>query len=191
MQALAIEGMAMWSVWQPAPKVYFNSYFLRREDGNIVVDPLVWTPEDEQEMREAGGVAWIVITNRDHERRARDLAALFGAKIAASEGDAPLLSGPVDLVLHEGDHAFKGIRIIQLEGLKSPGEIALHLRRHKTAIVGDALWGQPAGTLRLLPDEKLLDPKKAVLSLRKLWALELETRCSSATARASGTAPTR
>jgi uncharacterized cupin superfamily protein len=174
-QRLAIEGCAMWSVWQPDRNVFFNSYFLQRDGGNVVVDPLAWMPEDEAQMRERGGVAWIIVTNRDHERRSRDLAALFGAKIAASERDAALLSGPVDLTLHEGDRAFTGIHVIELQGLKSPGEIALHLRRARTAIVGDALWGDPAGTVRLLPDEKLLDARTAVLSLRKLWALQLET----------------
>jgi uncharacterized cupin superfamily protein/glyoxylase-like metal-dependent hydrolase (beta-lactamase superfamily II) len=173
-QPLSIQGLFTWSVWQPDRNVFFNSYFLTRDQGNVVVDPLAWTPQDEAEMRERGGVAWIIITNRDHERRARDLAALFSAKIAASERDAPLLSGPVDRILHEGDKVFPDIAIIELEGLKSPGEIALHLRDHKTAIVGDSLWGDPAGRVRLLPDEKLLDPKKAVLSLRKLWALQLD-----------------
>jgi uncharacterized cupin superfamily protein/glyoxylase-like metal-dependent hydrolase (beta-lactamase superfamily II) len=174
MQRLAIESIAMWSVWQPAHRVFFNSYFLARESGNIVVDPLAWSEQDEVEIRERGGVAWIIITNRDHERRARDLATLFGAKIAASDGDTPLLSGPVDLRLREGDRTFPGLHVIQLEGMKSPGEIALHLPDVKTAIVGDALWGEPAGTLRLLPDDKLLDARAAVLSLRKLWALRLD-----------------
>ena len=164
----------MWSVWQPAQRVFFNSYFVKRDDGNVVVDPLAWSAEDEQEMRERGGVAWIVITNRDHERRARDLAKVFEAKIAASERDAPSLSGPVDHLLRDSDRHFIGIHIVQLEGMKSPGEIALHLPSLKAAIVGDALWGEPAGSLRLLPDEKLLDPRAAVLSLRKLWALRLD-----------------
>ena len=164
----------MWSVWQPDRSVFFNSYFLKRSDGNIVVDPLAWTPDDEAQMRDGGGVAWIVITNRDHERKSRDLARLFGAKIAAGALDAPLLSGPVDLELHEEDTTFTGLQIIELHGMKSPGEMALHLPDQKTAIVGDALWGDPAGSVRLLPDEKLLDPRAAVLSLRKLWALRLD-----------------
>ncbi|MBV8172668.1 MAG: cupin domain-containing protein [Candidatus Eremiobacteraeota bacterium] len=184
-QPLSIPGIFMWSVWQPDRNVFFNSHFLEREGANIVVDPLAWTPQDEAQMRERGGVAWIVVTNRDHERRTRDLAALFGAKIAASERDAPLLTGPVDLILREGERQFvqhdaahgehfSGIWVVGLEGLKSPGEIALYLPAHKTAIVGDALWGDPAGSVRLLADDKLLDPIKAVLSLRKLWALKLD-----------------
>lgn len=173
MQPLAIEGAAMWSAWQPDRKMYFNSFFLQRQEGNIVVDPLTPTDDDLAFMRERGGVAWVVITNRDHERAARSLASTFGAKVAAGEGDAGLLSGPVDRKLSHGEKLADGIVVIALAGGKSPGEIALSLPRLKTAIVGDALWGDPAGSLRLPPDEKLSDPPTAVLSLRQIWALRL------------------
>ena len=175
MQPLAIPGVFMWSVWQTDRDVFFNSYFIRREAGNVVVDPLAASEQDLASIGEMGGVELVIITNRDHERKARDFAQRFGARIAASAGDAPLLSGPVDAVLSAGDEPFEGARVIAFAGLKSPGEIALHLPAHKAAIVGDALWGDPAGTVRLLPDSKLLDPPKAVLSLRQLWALRLET----------------
>lgn len=165
----------MWSVWQPERNLFFNSYFIRRLAGNVVVDPLFWQPDDEKQMVDFGGIALIIITNRDHERHSRTLAQEFGAKIVAGEKDAALLSSPVEDILREGDAPFDGAEIIAFEGLKSPGEIAIALRKSKTAIVGDALWGDPAGTVRMLPDEKLIDPKKAVLSLRKLWALRLET----------------
>jgi uncharacterized cupin superfamily protein/glyoxylase-like metal-dependent hydrolase (beta-lactamase superfamily II) len=175
MQPLTIPDVFMWSLWQPDRNVFFNSFFIRRPSGNVVVDPLAAPDEDLAAMDSMGGVALVVITNRDHERRARDFAARFHARIAASEGDAPLLSGPVDGALDDGDEPFEGARVIAFSGLKSPGEIAIHLSAHKAAIVGDALWGDPAGSVRLLPDAKLLDPKAAVLSLRRLWALKLET----------------
>ena len=165
----------MWSVWQPERNLFFNSFFLQRPDGNVVIDPLAWTPEDAKQMEDLGGVAWIVITNRDHERRARELAPAFRAKIAAGEKDAPLLSDRVDRALRHGEEAFQGGCVTAFEGLKSPGEIAVHLPEQKAAIVGDALWGDPAGSVRMLPDDKLIDPKRAVLSLRKLWALKLDT----------------
>jgi len=56
--------------------------------------------------------------------------------------------------------------------MKSPGEFALHVADCATVIVGDALWGDPPGSLRMVADEKLGDPKRAALSLRRLWALE-------------------
>ncbi len=175
MQPLALEGFFAWSVWQPDRDVFFNSHFIRATDGNVLVDPLVASDADLAQMDALGGVALIVVTNRDHERKSRDMAARFGARIAVGEGDAPLLSGPVDIVLSAGDAPFAGAEVIALEGLKSPGEIALAMPARKAAIVGDALWGDPAGSVRLLPDDKLLDPHTAVLSLRQLWALRLET----------------
>lgn len=167
--------MYVWSVWQPDRNLYFNSHFLQRPSGNIVVDPLELHPNDVDAIQAMGGVATIVVTNRDHERKARDLALRFGAKIAASEGDAPLLSGRVDRELRDGEQIAPGMYAVTFEGLKSPGEFAVYLPEQDCAIVGDALWGDPAGSLRLLPDEKLLDPRNAVLSLRKLWALRLKT----------------
>ncbi|HKW45176.1 MAG TPA: cupin domain-containing protein [Candidatus Eremiobacteraceae bacterium] len=173
MQPTVIPGVFMWSVWQPARRVYFNSFFLTVPDGNVIVDPLVLLPEQSAEIAERGGAAWVIVTNRDHERMAREVASQFGAKIAAGKGDAPLLSGPVDRLLDDGDEPFAGARVVAFEGLKSPGEIALYLREHDAAIVGDAFWGDPAGSVRMLDDDKLLDPRAAVLSLRKLWALRL------------------
>jgi uncharacterized cupin superfamily protein len=174
MQPLAIPGAFTWSVWQPERNVYFNSHFFKHDAGNVVVDPLAASDADLAQMDSLGGVALVIITNRDHERKARDLAARFNAKIAASEGDAGLLSGPVDVILKAGDEPFEGATVIALAGLKSPGEIALSLPKHRAALVGDALWGDPAGAIRMLPDDKLIDAPRAVLSLRQLWALRLE-----------------
>jgi uncharacterized cupin superfamily protein/glyoxylase-like metal-dependent hydrolase (beta-lactamase superfamily II) len=166
MQATVIEGISMWSAWQPDRNMYFNSFFVRSDEGNVAVDPL---PCDEAltERIAREGLAWIFITNRDHERGARALAAATGAKIAASETEAPLLGGPVDRALQNGE-VFFGARVIPLDGLKTPGEVALWFRKTWTLVVGDALWGDPAGSLRLMPDEKLADPAKAVLSMRFL-----------------------
>ncbi|MDQ6824041.1 MAG: cupin domain-containing protein [Candidatus Eremiobacteraeota bacterium] len=175
MQDLHLDGFAMWSLWQPERRMFFNSFFVRRAEGNIVVDPLALSAEQDALLEERGGVAWIVITNRDHERKAREIAARFGARLAAGAQEAALLSGPLDRTLHEGDSLFEGATILELPGGKTPGEIAIHLAEHRAAILGDALWGDPAGCLRLPPDEKLADPRAAVLGLRKIWALRLET----------------
>ncbi len=175
MQPLSLPGMAMWSVWQPDRSMFFNSFFLERPDGNIVVDALAASDDDLAYMRGRGGARWIVITNRDHERRSRELAATLQAEIVCGEKEAATLSGPVDRTLKADEPLVLGIETIALEGGKSPGEIALHLRGLQAAIVGDALWGDPAGSLRMPPDEKLIDPRKAALSLRQVWALRLDT----------------
>lgn len=170
MQATVIPGVAMWSLWQPERNVFFNSFFIETPEGNLVVDPLAASDADIGEMESRGGIAWIVVTNRDHERGARTLAARFDARLATSSEEAKLLSGPVDRTLLDRE-LFCGARIIALEGLKTPGEFALHLRERETVLVGDALWGDPAGSFRLMPDEKLADPPRAAESMRRLAAL--------------------
>jgi uncharacterized cupin superfamily protein len=173
MQPTMLPGVAMWSVWQPERNLHFNSFFFEIREGNVAIDPLPLDSRDADEITARGGLAWIVITNRDHERDARAIATRFDAKIAASATDAPLLSGPVDRTLAEGD-TIAGGRVIALEGLKTPGEFALEFRQLRAVLVGDALWGSPAGALRLMADEKLADAPRAVLSLRKLAALPFE-----------------
>src|SRR5215469_6637484 len=112
MQPLAIPGAFAWSVWQPDRNVFFNSHFFKRDGGNVVVDPLVASDAELAHMESLGGVSLVIVTNRDHERKARDLAARFKSKIAAGRGDAPLLSGPVDIVLERGDEPFEGASVI-------------------------------------------------------------------------------
>ncbi|MGR4066207.1 MAG: cupin domain-containing protein [Vulcanimicrobiaceae bacterium] len=166
MQETVIDGLSMWSVWQPDRNLYFNSFFVRGDGGNLVIDPLPLDESSTEEMVRRG-VAWIVITNRDHERSARTLSAATGAKIAASRAEAPLLGGAVDRALESGE-LICGARVIPLDGLKTPGEIALWFVSTRTLVVGDALWGDPAGSLRLMPDGKLADPARAVTSMRRL-----------------------
>jgi uncharacterized cupin superfamily protein len=171
MQPTILSGVAMWSVWQPDRNLFFNSFFIEGDssDGNLIVDPLPLSDADAAEISGRGGARWIVITNRDHERDARAVALRFGAKLVASELDAPLLSGPVDRLLRDGD-TIGGATVIALDGVKTPGEFALNFRALRAVVVGDALWGTPAGALRLMPDEKLADAARATLSLRKIAA---------------------
>jgi uncharacterized cupin superfamily protein/glyoxylase-like metal-dependent hydrolase (beta-lactamase superfamily II) len=169
MQRTIVPGVSMWSVWQPDRNLFFNSFFIETPEGNLAIDPLPLAAGDLAEMQTRGGVAWIVVTNRDHERDARALAAATGAKIVTSVTEAPLLSGPVDRALADGE-LFCGALVVALDGVKTAGEFALDFREHRAVVVGDALWGDPAGSLRLMPDEKLIDPARAVSSLRRIAA---------------------
>lgn len=176
MQPCVVPGFAMWSVWQPDRNLYFNSFFVEVPaalGGNLAIDPLPLTDADAREIEARGGIAWIAITNRDHERDARALAKRFGAKLAASAREAELLSGPVDRELADGESLGAAV-VVELDGLKTPGEFALFFADRQTVVLGDAMWGSPAGALRLMPDEKLADPRVAALSLRRIAALRPE-----------------
>jgi uncharacterized cupin superfamily protein len=164
----------MWSRWQPDRNLFFNSHLFLRPEGNIAVDPLVLEPADAEHLAALGGLALIVVTNRDHLRDAAALRERFGARIATSEREVPLLGVSVDRMLADGEEVFTGARVVMLEDQKTPGEFALHLQNANALLVGDALIGAPAGALSLLPDEKYGDVMKAVLGLRRLWALQPE-----------------
>ena len=169
MQRTIVPGVFTWSVWQPDRNLFFNSFVVQTPEGNLAIDPLPLRPRDTEHLESLGGVAWIAVTNRDHERDARALAARFGAKIATSAIEAPLLSGPVERTLVDGD-VFFGARTIAIDGVKTAGEFALYFHTLRAVVVGDALWGDPAGSVRLMPDDKLIDPPRAVLSMRAIAA---------------------
>lgn len=163
----------MWSAWQPDRGMNFNSYAFERDGALVAVDPLPLDSEGMAALRGLGGVRTVVLTNRDHERAAASLRESFGARIVAHEPEAQLFGVPIDHTFRDGEEIFPGAYALALPHGKTPGEIALHFPAEHAALVGDALIGAPAGTLALLPDEKLGDVRSFVFSLRRLWALRL------------------
>jgi uncharacterized cupin superfamily protein/glyoxylase-like metal-dependent hydrolase (beta-lactamase superfamily II) len=172
---LEIDRAWMWSAWQPDRGMAFNSYLFEREGGMVAVDPLPLDETSVEWLASSGGVRTIVLTNRDHERDAATLRERFGARIVAHELEAERFTLAVDATFADGDEVFEDAFAIALAHGKTPGEIALHLASQNAAVVGDALIGSPAGSLSLLPDSKLEDPNKLLFTLRKLWALELNS----------------
>jgi uncharacterized cupin superfamily protein len=174
MQKLAIPDSYMWSRWQADRGMYFNGHLFVTPEGNVAVDPVGLEPSDAEHVAALGGIAWIAVTNRDHLREAPALRERFGARIAASQREAPLLGVAIDRALEDGEELFPGASVVLLDDQKTPGEFALHLRKHTAVLVGDALIGAPAGALSLLADEKYGDAQRAVLGLRRLLALQPE-----------------
>jgi uncharacterized cupin superfamily protein/glyoxylase-like metal-dependent hydrolase (beta-lactamase superfamily II) len=172
MRKTVVPGVWSWSRWQADRGLDFNGFFVEDGEGNLVVDPIEPGEELLAELRERG-VASVVITNRDHERATAAVVAATGANVIASALDAPLLTRPVDRTVQPGE-AVHGWTVLGLEGFKTPGEIALYDKARRAAIVGDALWGTPAGALTLMPDAKLADPVRAALSARALRAYSVD-----------------
>jgi uncharacterized cupin superfamily protein len=166
-QRTIVPGIALWSRWQADRGVFFNSYLVEGEHGAFAVDPLDAGDGAVMAALEAAGVKTIVVTNRDHERASAAFAAALGARVVASEPDAPSLARAPDAIVRDGDELL-GWRVLILDGFKTPGEMVLLDEARRIAISGDAFWGDPAGSLRLMPDEKLADPARALLSSRRL-----------------------
>jgi uncharacterized cupin superfamily protein len=169
MQATIAPGVATWSRWQADRAMFFNAWFVEGHGGNMVVDPLEPDAGDLAYVDERG-LAAVVVTNRDHERAAAFFARKYRVPVLAALPDAQEMSVAVERTVAHGEELF-GWRVIGLDGFKTPGEFALFHRATYSAITGDALWGVPAGAVRLMPDEKLEDPARAALSARTLLAL--------------------
>jgi len=166
-QRTIVPGISLWSRWQADRGVFFNSYLVEGEHGAFAVDPLETDDPAVLPALEAAGVRTIVVTNRDHERGSAAFAAALGARVIASEPDAASLTRTPDAVVRDGDE-IHGWRVLVLDGYKTPGEMVLLDALRRIGISGDAFWGDPAGSLRLMPDEKLANPVRALLSARRL-----------------------
>lgn len=158
-----------WSRWSEDKSLYFNSYHIQTQMGAVVIDPVdPGTDELRNALLDLGDVKVIVITNRNHVRAAPWLAKTTRAKVVMHLKETPAQELRVDERVKEDDLILGELRILDMPG-KSPGEMAL-LREADGGqlFLGDALIGKPLGSLSLLPDDKLDDPKKLRRSLRNL-----------------------
>ncbi len=159
-----------WTVFDEDRNLDFHSVLLVRRAGNVVVDPLPMSNHDQRHLRKLGGVGLVVVTNADHTRIAEALAIEHDVEIAAPIGDEDLMDIPVDRWLTDGDTVVEGLEVLALQGSKTPGEIAL-LLDGSTLITGDLVRAHMGGQLDLLPAPKLTDAGAALLSLKRLAAL--------------------
>ena len=58
------------SVFSQERQIDFNGHLWVRDEGNVLIDPVPMTAADLEQFDQLGGAAWIVLTNRDHEREA-------------------------------------------------------------------------------------------------------------------------
>lgn len=170
MKALHRPDLYSWSSFDAARNIDFHSHLWINQGGSLVVDPLPLSKHDRAHLAELAEIDWIVITNSDHVRDSFNLARELGVPIAgpAKEKDA----FPIDCQrwLSDGDELVAGLRVIELEGSKTPGELALVLG--DTLLTGDLVRGPRAGRLDILPPDKLRDPALARKSVERLLALD-------------------
>ncbi len=172
MKRLHRRDLFCWSEFAAHLDIDFNGFAWIRESGNVLIDPLPMSEHDRKHLRELGGAAWIILTNSYHVRGTKELAAEFGAKVAGPAAEQEGFPIPCDRWLKEGDDFLPGLRILELEGSKTPGELGLVLD-DTTFISGDLLRAHRAGELMLLkPEQGLKDREKAAASLQRVLAYE-------------------
>jgi glyoxylase-like metal-dependent hydrolase (beta-lactamase superfamily II) len=169
-----VAGIVGWS-WLSPPHGYdFNGWLVRHPSGNVCIDP-VEPGDDALAFLVHEGVARIVLTNRNHTRRAALVRERTGAPIAIHPADAAHARAQgttIDAELGVGDRVGPFV-VVGVPG-KSPGEIALHDPARRLLVVGDAVIGNPAGRLSLLREQVMDDPPRLRASVRALAALDLD-----------------
>jgi Metallo-beta-lactamase superfamily len=171
MKSLHRPDMYAWSIFDRDRNMDFNSYVWIRPEGNILIDPLALSDYNFDRLSSFGGAAWIAITNSDHIRAAKGIAHVTGAKIAAPLGEKETFPIACNTWLMDGDELVPGLQVFALSGSKTSGELAL-LIEGKTLITGDLIRAPKAGSLTILPDDKLSHKADAVASVRRIAAID-------------------
>ena len=159
-----------WSRFDEARDLDFNAVLWVRPGGNVAIDPLPLSDHDRRHLDSLGGVATIVVTNSDHTRAAGELAAATGAVLCGPAGEQAGFPLPCSRWLADDDEVVPGLRVLALDGGKTPGELAL-LLAGTTLITGDLVRGHVGGALNMLPDGKLVDRAAACAAVARLAEL--------------------
>jgi glyoxylase-like metal-dependent hydrolase (beta-lactamase superfamily II) len=170
MKMLHREDLFSWSGFDADRNIDFNSFVWARPGGSVVIDPMPVSDHDLAHLQSLGAVAWIVITNSDHVRATEALAEATSARIAgpsAEQHDFPLAC---DRWLADGEALVEGLQVLEMNGAKTPGELAL-LLEGTTLITGDLVRAHRGGRLMMLPDAKLVDREAACASVHRLAEL--------------------
>ncbi len=168
MKAL-LPGISEWSWFSEEKQMDFNGHFLHVGEHRILVDPPPMTSSEMAQVKHSGPIDYILLTNRDHERDAANYQKEFQCRLYVPESDAPEMKVTPDEVYRDQELLPGGIWAIHLSDQKSKGESALFIQQGKgVLIVGDAIWGKPAGSVCMLPAEKYADVGKAREGLRRL-----------------------
>jgi hypothetical protein len=171
MKALHKPNLFCWSLFNEERNLDFHSVFWMSSQGNVVIDPLELSEHDRRHVETLGGVQEIVITNSDHARAAAMLAKSTKARVWGPALEPETLEALGGRGATDGDEPVPGLKVVELHGSKTPGELALVIETH-TLLIGDLVRGHRAGRLNLLPDGKLEDKTRALASLRRLSQLQ-------------------
>ena len=170
------EGIYSWNTFNEQKGMNFNGILLVCKDGAVVIDPPPHSTTDEmffdKKLKFKPNLA--VVTNKHHLRNVQWWLERYKIPLAMHEGETNDYDFVVSKKLKEGDRVAGELQVLHLPG-KTPGEIGLYLEREGgTMILGDAIIGEPMGSLGLLPKEKIQNQEELEQSLQKLSSLIFE-----------------
>lgn len=167
MKRLHRPDLFCWSCFDESRDIDFNSVAWIRPGGNVLIDPLPLSEHDRAHLQRLGGAAVVIVTNGDHTRAAQAIAQEFGAALLGPRAEREGFALACERWLGDGDEPVPGLRVFELHGSKTPGELALALEG-TTLITGDLIRAHAPNTLHLLPEAKLTDRAQAVTSIKRI-----------------------
>jgi len=171
MKTLHRPDLFSWSTFDTERNIDFNAVLWVRPEGNVAFDPVEASDHDLQHLASLGGLSAILLTNSDHIREAEAFSEMTGARIYGPAAERDNFPVHCDAWLNDGDTPMEGLTVLALKGSKTPGELAFVLDQ-TTLVTGDLLRAHSAGSLMILPPDKLADPPAAKQSIKRLAALE-------------------
>ena len=169
-------GVWHWTAKHERIHATVSSYYMSEE--RVLLDPML-PAEGVEWFKSHGEPAYVVLTNRHHDRQAWRLHDAFGCDVLCVRNGCHELAGrgpvtPFDF----GDHLPGGI-VVHEVGAICPDETALHIPAHKALACGDGVVEWPGKTgLSFVPDELMDDPEDTKRALaaayRSLLGLDFD-----------------
>ncbi|MGY6026928.1 MBL fold metallo-hydrolase [Streptomyces spinosirectus] len=150
-----------------------NAYFVRRPEGNLLIEAPRWSRTVAARYEEMGGVAHILVTHRDHVPHVARYAAHFGARVWIHEGDARSARFATDVLRGSAATTVqRGVVALPVPG-HTPGSVVF-LVDDRFCFSGDTLyWSRAAQDLEVF--ESVVWHSRAQL-LRSVERLAAEAR---------------
>ena len=124
-----------------------NAWFVRRPEGNLLIDGPRFTSHLVKRFREWGGIAHILLTHRDDVGDAAQYAAEFGSRVWVHPADGAAAPFATDRFTHEPNTAFDdALRVLPMPG-HTRGSV-MFLLHNRFLFTGDSLfWSRTFNTL--------------------------------------------
>jgi len=144
-----------------------NSFLLRRDTGNLMIDTPRWSPGLAERYEKLGPVTDVLLTHRDHVAHGRQYADHFGARLWIHEDD--LDSRPDSDVVIRGLDPLEiapGVVVHPLPG-HTKGSV-LYLADDKYCFTGDSFyWSRTTGDLEVAESVTWYDIRVLAASLAR------------------------
>jgi glyoxylase-like metal-dependent hydrolase (beta-lactamase superfamily II) len=166
-------GFFAWHLYDPKVKADLFSTALFTPSGGFLVDPVPLGRTALGQLKAAGKIKGVIITNNNHLRACTQFAEHFSVPIFAHPGSFPE-EGARFTAITDGVNICESLKVIALDGAVS-GEIALQSTADAGALImGDALIHFEPYGFTFLPPKYCLNQKKMRRSLRKLLNRDFE-----------------